>query len=109
MRSKEQDCIEWLSLGIRRLAAARRRTDVVSSISKCRLRLAAAHCGKPMAFRPAVYPTAFPEAQPQKETTGLGKAEPFRSVRRQAATDSLTFHFRHLVIPRLDCVRSCFF
>ncbi len=51
-----------------------------------RLRLAAAQCGMPMAFRSASPSLFFPEAQPQEKEvkTSPGKAQPFRTVLRQS-------------------------
>ena len=50
------------------------------------LRLAAAQCGMPMAFRKVMLVT-FLKAEPQEKGRKVvsGKAKPFRTVRRQAA------------------------
>ena len=64
------------------------RTTTNSEALSLFLQLAAAQCGKPMAFR--LPPTSFfPEAKPQEKDLGAppGKAKPFRTVLRQSRTD----------------------
>jgi hypothetical protein len=55
-------------------------------VNRFRLRLAAAQCGKPMAFRLPPPLLSFLRPQPQEKNLGAraGKAEPFRTVWRQS-------------------------